>query len=150
MNWKKYGIGYLAMLIVVTVLYYLIDMMLGGDSSNVSMLMVAPVVAAIYPSSSFVKDHQRVPDSRERWQLLGLCFGIFVAAQLIQLGVVSAIWPDDAAEFVRLLDGGALAVAMLLTLALEFGLMWLLFRFHPGYQLKAMRKAEERKAARGR
>ncbi|ALG83342.1 ABZJ_00895 family protein [Gordonia phthalatica] len=150
MNWKKYGGGYLLALIVVTVLYYLIDMLLGGDSSNTSMMLVAPVVAAIYPTSAFVKDHRRVPDSQERWQLLGLCFGIFVAVQLIQIGVVTVIFADQVGEFFDSLDGGLLAIVMLVTLLLEFALMWLLFRFYPGYQLKSMIKAEERKAAKGR
>lgn len=150
MNWKKYGGGYLVALIVMAVLYYLIDKMLGGDSATTSMMVVAPGVAAIFPAAAFVKDHRRVPDSRERWQLLGLSFGIFVAAQAIQIVVVTAIFADEIGELFDALESGPLVIGILATLLLELALMWLVFRFYPGYQLRSMAKAEERKAAKGR
>lgn len=147
MNWLKYGGAYLGMLIAVSIAYYLLSEFV-SDLGGVALM--APVIAAVTPSSLFAKDHRRVPTPVERWQLLGLCYGIFVVVQVLQIAVAAAIWSSDIADMIDEIGGGLLAGLLVGVLLLEFGLMWVTFRFHPGMYLKSLAKSEARKAAKVR
>ncbi|WP_026918524.1 ABZJ_00895 family protein [Gordonia shandongensis] len=145
MNWIRYGGAYLGALIVMTVVYMIVAEIIDGVGG---VAVMVPVIAAYYTSERFVKDADRVPTPTERWHLLGLCFAIFVVVQIVQLGVVAAIWPDAAAELTGTVGGGTLAVLLVGAFVLEFALMWTVFRFAPKSTLSKLTRARQRKAAR--
>ncbi|NLG47393.1 ABZJ_00895 family protein [Gordonia sp. (in: high G+C Gram-positive bacteria)] len=147
MNWVRYGVGYLVALIVLNIVYFVLASFVDGVTA---VLMIAPAIAAIYPISVFVKNEGRVPTPQERWQLVGLCFGIFLVVQSIQLGVAAAVWPDAFGDMVDTLGAGAFATVVLGTLLFEFALIWLMFRFYPQMQLRSVQNAQERKATKDR
>jgi len=146
-NWVRYGVGYLVALIVLNIVYFVLASFVDGVTA---VLMIAPAIAAIYPISVFVKNEGRVPTPQERWQLVGLCFGIFLVVQSIQLGVAAAVWPDAFGDMVDTLGAGAFATVVLGTLLFEFALIWLMFRFYPQMQLRSVQNAQERKATKDR
>lgn len=144
MNLGKYLAWFTGATVVIAALYAFLDAVIAHGGVNLGLLV--PLFASWIAVDQFVKDHNRIPDDRERRWLIWSSFAVSVGIAV--LGLAALAISGGLAQMADVLGTGWLAGLLAVGLALTLGAIWAGYGWMGKRALRNRQRAAERKQRR--